>query len=62
MSAKNSFIFTMLEKGCPQKSILFFIFLSSRDTTMTRFRIIKIFNNPELQFWTGVFVLRASQP
>ena len=40
----------MFEKGCPQKNILFLIFLSSSDTTMTRFRIIQTFNSPELQF------------
>ena len=50
VSTKNNFIFTMLEKGCPQKITLLLIFPSSRDTTMTRFKIIKTFSNSELQF------------
>ena len=60
VSAKNNFIFTMLEKGCPQNHTLFLIFLISSDTTMTRFRIIRIFSNSELQFWACLLVLRAS--
>ena len=51
VSTRNNFIFTMLEKGCPQKNTLFLIFLSSNDTTMTRFKIIKTFSNSLLQFW-----------
>ena len=62
ISDKNNFIFTMLEKGCPQKKTLFLIFLSSSDTTMTRFNIIRIFSNSELQFWVCLLVLRASIP
>ena len=60
VSAKTSFIFTMLEKGCPLKNILFLIYINSSDTTMTKFRTIGIFNKPELQFWTCLSVLRAS--
>ena len=48
--AKNNFIFTMLEKGYPQKKTLFLIFLSSSDATMTRFKIIRISVYSELQF------------
>ena len=58
--ARTSFIFTMLEKGCPQKNIPFLIFLNSSDTTMTRFRIIRVFSKPELQLLTCLSVLRAS--
>ena len=60
VSAKNNFIFTMFEKGCPQKNTLFLIFLSSSNTTMTRFRIIRVFSNPELQLLACLFVSRAS--
>ena len=49
VSAKSNFIFIMFEKGCPPKNTLFLVFLSSSNTTMTRFRIIRIFSNPELQ-------------
>ena len=59
VSAKNSFIFTTLGKGCPQKNMLFLIFCSNSNATMMRFRIIRIFNNPELQFWTCLSVLRV---
>ena len=60
VSAKNNFIFTMLDKACPQKNMLFLIFLSSSNTTMTTFRIIRIFSNPELQPWVYLLVSRAS--
>ena len=60
VSAKNSFIFTMLEKGCPQKNTLFLFFLTISDITMNRFRIIRIFSNSELQFWACLLALRAS--
>ena len=54
-----SFIFTKLVKGCPHNNMLFLIFLSSRDTTMTKLNIIRVFNNPELQFGTDLSALRA---
>ena len=54
-----SFIFTKLEKGCPQNNMLFLIFLSSGDTTMTKLKIIRVFNNAVLQFGIGLSALRA---
>ena len=48
--ARNNFIFTMFEKSCPWKNTLFLIFLRSSTTAITRFTIIKIFSNSELQF------------
>ena len=45
----------MLEKGCRRKNTL-----SSNDTTISRFKIIKTFSNSELQFCVCLLVLRAS--